>query len=327
MSDDIHGEFGEKSLDELDREILAEVDLEERRQRMIKFLPNAITTCSMFFGFIAIGMAIEGKFFYAVWAIIAAAVCDLADGRVARMTKSASPFGAEYDSLSDLVAFGVAPAIIAYFWALKEFDNIGWAAAFIYLACAAIRLAKFNTLMGEEESRRYFRGLPSPIAAGLIIMMIMMHIEFNPGHYPKGLPTDAAGGHMTLGLLVRGGMLIWLVAVALLMVSNIRFRTMKEVNFRKYGPVFPLVGLAAAIALFMSSPHLTIFGLGATYLAIGLVEGGIIIRRREHDLRDERKRRRKQTRLKRKLAKKQAKLARREAKQKKEDKPPMRLID
>ena len=306
-------------MDELDKEILAEDALEEERARRIKFLPNAVTTCAMFFGFFSIMMAISDRFLWAAWALVAAGVCDLLDGRIARLTKSTSAFGVEYDSLSDLIAFGFAPAMLAYFWALEAFGRLGWAVAFLYLACAAIRLAKFNTLIEEEDSRRFFRGIPSPGAAGMIVIMVMMHVEHNPLLYQQGgsLPPDA--------WLVRGGMLIWVTLMSLLMVSNIRFRTFKDINFRKYGPVFPLVGLAAIIAVFMARPHETLFGAGMCYLALGLVEGGIIIRRREKELREELKRARRQRRTQRKLAKKEAKEARkREAKAKKQN--PFRAV-
>jgi CDP-diacylglycerol--serine O-phosphatidyltransferase len=308
-----------KPMDELDKEIIAEVALEEKRRRGIVFLPNAITTAAMFFGFFSIMMAVNGKFEYAAWALVAAGVCDLLDGRVARLTHSTSAFGMEYDSLSDLIAFGFAPAMLSYFWALDAFGRLGWAVAFMYLACAAIRLAKFNTLTGEEESRRYFRGIPSPGAAGMIVIMVLMHIEYNPLLYKgegAGLPPDA--------YVVRGGMLIWVILLSLLMVSNIRFRTFKDINFKKYGPVFPLVGLAAVIAIFMARPEVTLFAAGMTYLAVGLIEGGIIIRRRESELRQEHRRLRREMRVRRKLEKKKAREARKQARQNQE--PPFRVV-
>jgi CDP-diacylglycerol--serine O-phosphatidyltransferase len=313
------GTNGNTQMDELDREILAEDAHEETLRRGIKFLPNAITTGAMFFGFFAVMMAIKGNFLYATWAVVAAAVCDLLDGRIARLTKSTSPFGAEYDSLSDLIAFGVAPAMIAYFWALKAFDRLGWAVAFIYIACAAIRLAKFNTLTGEEESRRYFRGIPSPCAAGLVIVVVMMHMEYFPKLYGQG-----AAGLPPEAYLVRGGMLIWVIGLSLLMVSNIRFRTFKDIKVTKYGPIVPLVGLASIIAIFMAKPHETLFAIAMTYLAIGLVEGGIIIRRREAELREEKRRARKERRRQRKLERKKARESRRKAK--KGGEPPFRAI-
>jgi CDP-diacylglycerol---serine O-phosphatidyltransferase len=307
MSDDVE----ERTFDEIDREILADDELEEKRRRNVAFLPNAITTLSMFSGFFAIMKAMEGDFKLAVWAIFAAGIFDMMDGRVARMTKSTSAFGIQYDSLSDLISFGFAPAIIAYTWVLHSFGRLGWAAAFLYLACTAIRLAKFNTLVEEEESRRYFRGVPSPGAAGLLIMMIMMHIDFNPDMYPAGgvgVPPDS--------FLIQGGMLIWVISLGLLMISDIRFRTFKDMNFKKYGPWLPLVALVGMIAIFMARPEQTLFMIGSTYLAIGIIEGGVIFRRREKEIREQRKAARKERRAKRKLEKKRIRLAKKDAKKK-----------
>lgn len=310
-----HGEDPDAHLDEVDLELIAEAELDERRRRMIKLLPNGITTCAMFFGFFAAMMAIEKNFVYAVWGVVIAAVCDMMDGRVARLTKSTSPFGIEYDSLSDLISFGVAPAMIAYFWALESFGRLGWAAAFVYIACAAMRLAKFNTLTGEEESRRYFRGIPSPAAAGLVIMMVMMHIALNPEFYREASLESPRGTGLTPeSFWIRGGMLIWVVAMGFLMVSNVRFRTFKDVNFTRFGPFFPLVALAAAIAVFMSKPYHTLFALGTAYLATGLIEGGVILRRREKGLREAKKRLRKARRRQRKIERKEARQARKKAK-------------
>jgi CDP-diacylglycerol--serine O-phosphatidyltransferase len=293
----------DRHLDETDREILAEGDLEARRIRGIKFLPNAITTTSMFFGFYSIMMSISGKLEHAVWAILISGICDMLDGRVARMTKSTSAFGMEFDSLSDLIAFGFAPAMVAYFWAFQGAipARFGWAAAFVYLACTAIRLAKFNTLTGEEESRKYFRGIPSPMAAGLVISPIMLHLDGGSG----GLPLE--------NIMLQGVILIGLVGISLLMVSNIRFRTLKDINFKRFGPVLPLVGLAAFIAVLMARPEQTIFAGAYIYLTVGLIEGGIIVRRRERDLRKSQREIKRQQRTQRKLAKAKAKQARREA--------------
>ena len=207
---------------------------------------------------------------------------------MARLTKSTSAFGIQYDSLSDLISFGFAPAIIAYTWALNSFGRLGWAAAFLYLACTAIRLAKFNTLVEEEESRRYFRGIPSPGAAGLLIMIIMMHIDIFPNLYTAKLVELGGVGVPPDSYLIRGGMLIWVIALGLLMISDIRFRTFKDINFKKYGPWLPLVGLVGMIAIFMTRPEQTLFMIGTTYLSIGIIEGGIIFRRREKEIREER---------------------------------------
>jgi len=300
-------------LDDMDREILMEDELEEKRRRGIHFLPNALTTGAMFFGFYAIMMAINGDFEHAVWSVVLAGVFDMMDGRVARMVKSSSPFGQEYDSLSDLISFGFAPAMIAYMWALKDFDRLGWGVTFLYVACAAIRLAKFNVLTGDEESKKFFRGIPSPGAAGLIIIMVMLHMEIYPGLYgegavPGGLPPDA--------FVVRGGMLIWVIVLALLMVSNVRFRTFKDVNFKKYGPWLPLAGLVGIIAVFLSAPVRTLIVVGLSYLTLGILEGGIVFRRREKELREKKRELRRQRRIQRKMEKARARQAKKEAKKK-----------
>lgn len=287
---------------ELEQEILRDDAWEEQRRRGVIFLPNALTTGSMFCGFYAIMAAMNHKFEHAVWAVVAAGVLDLMDGRVARLVKGTSAFGEQYDSLADLISFGFAPAIIAYYWSLEPLGKFGWAAAFMYLACTAIRLAKFNTLTGEADSRRYFRGIPSPPAAGLIITLVMMHIEYSD-----------SGGLPLVSHVLRGGMLIWMILVSLLMVSNIRFRTFKEIKLTRYGPILPLVGLAAVIAMFMARPEATLFTAAYAYLMVGLIEGGIIIRRRERELRQERRRLRRERRLQRKLAKKEARRLKKEA--------------
>lgn len=306
MSDGHHEEPRPGSLD---HELLAGVAEDENQRRTMKLLPNALTTAAMFFGFFAIMQAFNGKFVIAAWAVVAAGVFDMLDGRVARLVKGTSAFGVQYDSLSDLIAFGFAPAIIAYFWALKPFGRIGWAVAFMYLACAAIRLAKFNTLTGDEESKRYFRGIPSPGAAGLIIVQVLMHSEYFPELY-------RTGGGLPEGAWLRVGMLVWTVAISLLMVSNIRFRTFKDVKLTKYGPFLPLVGVAAVLAVFMTRPELTLFLVGCAYLTLGLTEG-LLVLRREKELREERRQRRRQTRIQRKLERAKTKLAKREAKEKK----------
>ncbi len=138
----------------------------------IYVLPNLLTTMNMFFGFFAIIYSINGNFIYAAYAIVAAAVFDSLDGRVARATNSMSRFGAEYDSLSDLVSFGVAPSIMLYLWSLEPFGRVGWLACFFYVACGALRLARFNVQSGSVE-KAYFQGLPIPMAAGIAASSVL----------------------------------------------------------------------------------------------------------------------------------------------------------
>src|SRR6195952_1949914 len=143
------------------------------RRRGIYLLPNAFTTAALFCGFYAIVMAMNQRFEHAAWAIFIAMVLDGLDGRVARLTNTQSEFGAQYDSLSDMVSFGAAPALVIYEWSLRGLGKLGWLAAFIYCAGAALRLARFNTNI-EVVDKRYFQGLPSPAAAALVVGFVMM---------------------------------------------------------------------------------------------------------------------------------------------------------
>ena len=144
-----------------------------KTKRGIYLLPSIITTFALFAGFYSIVASINGDFTLAAISIMVAMLWDTLDGRVARLTNTQSAFGAEYDSLSDLVSFGVAPALLVYEWSLSDLGRIGWLAAFIYLACAALRLARFNTQVGAAD-KRYFQGLPSPASAGVIASMIWL---------------------------------------------------------------------------------------------------------------------------------------------------------
>lgn len=144
---------------------------EKKTNRGIYLLPSILTTFGMFAGFYSIIASINGDFTLAAISIMVAMLWDTLDGRVARLTNTQSDFGAEYDSLADLVSFGMAPALLVYEWSLSDLGRIGWLAAFLFLACAALRLARFNTQVGISE-KRYFQGLPSPAAAGVIASMI-----------------------------------------------------------------------------------------------------------------------------------------------------------
>src|SRR5471030_2470512 len=152
-----------------------------KRKMPVYILPNLLTTGNMFFGFYSMIQSLSGNFTMAAYAIIWAAVFDTLDGRVARLTRSTSKFGMEYDSLSDLVSFGVAPAILLYQWALKPFDRLGWLACFLFLACGALRLARFNVQVASIE-KKYFQGLPIPMAAGIVATSVMAadHAGINP---------------------------------------------------------------------------------------------------------------------------------------------------
>jgi len=224
------------------------------RRRGIYLLPNLFTTAALFAGFYGIIQAINGNFEQAAIAILIAMVLDGLDGRVARMTDTQSEFGAEYDSMSDMVSFGVAPALIMYEWALKDMGQWGWIVAFIYCACAALRLARFNTNI-EVIDKRYFQGLPSPAAAALVAGLIWVTLDF-----------DVAG--TDIGWLA----LIVTLFAGLSMVSNIPFYSGKEINLRRKVPFVTILLLVLFFfVLIPSHPPVVLFCLFASYASSGYV--------------------------------------------------------
>lgn len=234
----------------------------ELRRRGIYLLPNSFTTAALFAGFYAIVQAMNGAFEQAAVAIFVAMVLDGLDGRVARLTHTQSAFGAEYDSLSDMVSFGVAPALVIYEWSLKGLGKLGWVAAFIYCAGAALRLARFNTNIGTVD-KRYFQGLPSPAAAALIAGMVWVQLELG-----------------FQGEDVRWYACALTIFAGVTMVSNVRYWSGKDINLRRSVPfmVVPVIGLA--IALVSWYPPGVLFGLFLTYGASGYVIGAWNLLRR-----------------------------------------------
>src|SRR5471032_2484088 len=218
-----------------------------RRSRGIYLLPNAFTTAALFCGFYAIVMAMNLKFDYASIAIFVAMVLDSLDGRVARMTNTQSEFGAQYDSLSDMISFGAAPALVVYEWSLKGMGKLGWLAAFVYCAGAALRLARFNTNIAVVD-KRFFQGLPSPAAAAMIAGFILLMND----------------------LQVSGNQLAWaswVIALfaGLTMVTNVPFYSFKDVNFRKSVPFIVVFLLALFFALISIDPPKVLFPIFVTY--------------------------------------------------------------
>lgn len=221
------------------------------RKRGIYLLPNLFTTGALFAGFYAIVQAMNGHFEHSAVAIFIAMVLDGLDGRVARLTHTQSEFGAEYDSLSDMVSFGVAPALVVYEWALKGLGKLGWFAAFIYCAATALRLARFNTNI-DIVDKRYFQGLPSPAAAALIggFVWVMHDYDFS-------------------GETVRWYATVLAVFAGLSMVSNLPFYSFKDFNMRKSVP-FLVIFLAALFLIVISSyPPGVLFGLFLGYSLSG----------------------------------------------------------
>lgn len=222
-------------------------------RRGVYLLPNLITTGSLFAGFYAIVTAMNGQPLTACIAIFIAMMLDGADGRIARMTGTQSAFGAQYDSLSDLVAFGVAPALVAFSWGLSALGQIGWVAAFAYMACAALRLARFNV----ESDEGSFTGLASPAAAGLIVFGIWVALEQGMGE-----PS----------LLVALVFAALTVTAALLMVSNYTYFSPKKINLRERIPFVTLVLIAMGFAVAMVDPPMVMFGMALVYAASGPLE-------------------------------------------------------
>ncbi len=217
------------------------------RSRGIYLLPNAFTTAALFCGFYAIVMAMNGQYQHAAIAIFAAMVLDATDGRVARLTNTQSEFGAQYDSLSDMVSFGAAPALIVYEWALRGMGKLGWLAAFVYCAGAALRLARFNTNIGVVD-KRFFQGLPSPAAAALVTGFIWLLDDLR-----------IAGADFSW--------LAWVITVyaGLTMVTNVPFYSFKDVNFKKSVPFIAIFLIVLVFVAISSDPPKVLFGLFVIY--------------------------------------------------------------
>ncbi|MDE2429812.1 MAG: CDP-diacylglycerol--serine O-phosphatidyltransferase, partial [Burkholderiales bacterium] len=203
-----------------------------KRRRGIYLLPNAFTTAALFGGFYAIVMAMNQRFDQSATAIFIAMVLDSLDGRVARMTNTQSEFGAQYDSLSDMISFGAAPALVAYEWSLKGLGKLGWLAAFVYCAGAALRLARFNTNIAVVD-KRYFQGLPSPAAAALVAGFVLLMEDL---HF--------AGSDLKWGT--------WCITLfaGLTMVTNVPFYSFKDLNLRRSVPfVAPFLMVLGFVAI------------------------------------------------------------------------------
>lgn len=224
------------------------------RHRGIYLLPNLFTTAALFSGFYAIVSAMNGNFSHAAIAIFVAMVLDGLDGRVARLTNTQSAFGAEYDSLSDMVAFGVAPALVAFTWALDGMGKVGWIFAFIYVAGAALRLARFNTHIGSAD-KRYFTGLASPSAAGLVAGMVWSLSDFG----------------------IEGQDIAWLVGIltalgGLLMVSNVRYYSFKDLDMRGRVPFFVILLVVLIFAVISTDPSRILWLIFIAYSVSGPVQ-------------------------------------------------------
>ncbi len=217
----------------------------------IYVLPNLFTTASMLCGFYSVVVSTHGHFETAAWAILAALVLDGLDGRIARMTNTTSKFGAEYDSLADLVAFGVAPSILAYTWSLSAFGKWGWLAAFLFVTCGALRLARFNIQIGIIESK-VFNGLPIPGAASVVATGVLLY------HY-MGFQ----------GMFPNTGVLVGVVCLSLFMVSSIKYYSFKDLNFFARKPFISFVLIVIILVIVVAEPQIMVFTFFAGYSLSG----------------------------------------------------------
>ncbi len=233
-----------------------------RDRRAVYLVPNAITCTSMFFGFLSIIWAVQGRFTDACLALLVSALMDGLDGKVARLTHSASEFGVQFDSLADLVAFGIAPAVLVFQWQLEHLGRFGVAIAFVYAACGALRLARFN-VNAHTGSKRYFIGLPIPAGACTVVCYVLF-AELFAASLP-GL-TLAAAAVLTF-------------CVGLLMVSNVRYFSFKEYDIFRAHPYRTLVAFLILLALLYSEPRVVGFLYCAIYIVSGLVYTFILLPR------------------------------------------------
>lgn len=232
------------------------------RQRGIYLLPNLFTTGALFAGFYAMTSAIGGRYETAVISIFVAMILDGLDGRVARLTNTQSEFGAQYDSLSDMVSFGVAPALVMYLFAFSTLGKLGLFAAFVHTAGGALRLARFNTQL-EVADKRYFQGLPSPAAAAIPAGFIWICIEYG---YDMNVFKYAA--------------LLLIISTGLLMVSNFRYSSFKEIDFKGKVPFFVAIAVMLGISFVMAQPQTMLFLLFLGYAISGPVVTLVMRRRR-----------------------------------------------
>jgi CDP-diacylglycerol--serine O-phosphatidyltransferase len=224
----------------------------------VYLLPNSLTLFGMFFGFYSILVSLKGNYVHAAWAIMIANVFDGLDGWVARLTHSTTKFGIELDSLSDLVAFGVAPAVMLYKWGLVPFGRIGWAAAFLFMVCGALRLARYNIQMGSTESKA-FTGMPIPAAAAVVATLVIFFHEIWETVPEKNY-----------------FILIFTIFLSVLMVSTLRFHGAKELNLGRRKPFSILVSIVIVFTLVVVHPQIALFLFAMIYLVGGIIENIIL---------------------------------------------------
>jgi CDP-diacylglycerol--serine O-phosphatidyltransferase len=224
-----------------------------KKRRGIYILPNLLTTGNLLCGFWSIISVFQERFYLAAVAILLAAVFDVFDGKVAKLSGTTSKFGMQYDSLADLVSFGVAPALLAFSWALRPYGKFGWLAAFLFVACGAIRLARYNVLASSGETK-YFKGLPIPIAASMIAFTILLYFQL--------IETD---------LVKDIVILVMIYILAFLMVSNIRYFSFKELNLAKRKPLSIFIFVVLSLTVIVMEPVVVLSGFVLFYVFSGPV--------------------------------------------------------
>ncbi len=248
-------EDSQESLDLFDdhEEVVSE-DGKKVTRRGIYLLPNLLTTASLFSGFFSIVSAINGNFIASGMALFAAQMLDGLDGRVARLTNSQSLFGAQYDSLCDVISFGLAPAIIVFLWGLDSLGQTGWVFSFFYVAAAALRLARFNTYIGSEDS--YFKGLPSPVASGMVVYYVWAMSSY-------GIQGEEVGNFLAIFTAILTG------CVSLLMVVNVPYYSFKEIELKKRVPFFSMLFVVFIFALISIDPPIVLVICAFVYVLSG----------------------------------------------------------
>ncbi len=230
-------------------------------RRAVYLLPNLVTTLCLFAGFYSVVHTIHGRFEKASWAIVIAALFDAMDGRVARLTRSSSPFGMQYDSLSDLVSFGVAPAILIYSALMQPWGRPGWLGAFLFLACGALRLARFNVTT-QKLGHKSFTGLPIPTAAVLVATGFILLLD-------GGLSTD----------IMRVALAPMAIALSFLMISTIPYPSFKQVVVPRHRSFQYLAAVVVLLVLVASHPALFLFVMALSYAALSPLLGLWLVRR------------------------------------------------
>ncbi len=242
-------------------------DGSKKHRRGIYLLPNLLTTAALLAGFYAIVGAMGGRFEEAAVAIFIAMILDGADGRIARLTNTQSAFGAEYDSLSDVVSFGLAPSLVVYEWALSDIGKLGWLAAFFYAAATALRLARFNTQIGTLD-KRYFQGLPCPAAAATVAGLVWFATDYG-----------ASGAELV------GVAFAVTIMAGVLMVTNIRYYSFKELDLRGRVPFVTILVVVLLFVFVSSDPPLVLFAAAMAYAGSGPALTLIQVRRRRAERR------------------------------------------